>query len=349
MSAQKPLSSQELEKILLRRRRREAVEGLRLLSSVESNLSEGEETLISTASQASLSNTLLGHRAIPNPSPSPLFHPDNNRSAPTGELWLQTRRTRLQPSRSRRNARHRLVHPLTTGLKAALDKVVDTLIVLALILFSVTLGLWLYNTYLEPTLNHSDTPTSQVQGSWLWPVQGRLSSQEEAMPQAPLPFVPYSSTITLENPFVPVPTQAPGTAEPTRLLIPSIQVDTNVVEVTVENGAWQVAEYAAGYHRGSARPGTVGNTVISGPNGLYGAVFYQLHEISIQDEILVYAGRRLYRYVVEEKGSVWPYQVEVMAQTPTPILTLITCTAYDTQRLIVVARLDQQVPAGTGP
>ncbi|MBN1483954.1 MAG: sortase [Chloroflexia bacterium] len=169
------------------------------------------------------------------------------------------------------------------------------------------------------------------------------------MPQAPLPFVPYSTTVVVEDPFIPAPTPAPGTVMPSRLVVPRIQLDTPVVEVTIQDGIWQVAEYAAGYHRGTARPGAIGNTVISGHNGMHGAVFRRLHELDSGDEVLLYAGRRLYRYVVEGRQSVWPYQVEVMAQTPTPILTLITCTAYDTQRLVVIARLDREIPTEATP
>jgi sortase A len=233
-----------------------------------------------------------------------------------------------------------------------LARVVDALILLALVLFILAVGFWLYDTYLRPLLHRSGGVAEAQGGATLWPGQGYLSPPQE-LPSAPLPFVPYTTTqdaaTPVQNPYVPAPLPAPGTLLPTRLVIPAIGLDTPVKEVTIEDGVWQVAEYAAGYHRGTARPGTVGNTVISGHKGLYGGVFARLEELEPGDEVFLYAGPHLYRYIVEEKKSVWPYQVEVMAQTARPILTLITCTAYDMQRLIVIARLDRELSGEAGP
>jgi sortase A len=175
---------------------------------------------------------------------------------------------------------------------------------------------------------------------------GQLSSPAEAL-SAPLPFVPYSTTVQIQDQSIPAPTAAPGTETPTSLEIPSIGLRSGVVEVTIENGIWQVAEYAAGYHRGTARPGTLGNTVISGHKGMAGAVFARLEEVNIGDMVYLTAGSHEYQYQIIEKKNVWPNQVEVMAPTSTPVLTLITCTTYDMQRLIVVARLVQGYPGGT--
>jgi sortase A len=126
---------------------------------------------------------------------------------------------------------------------------------------------------------------------------------------------------------------------PQRLLMPSIGVDTPVTEVFIRNGAWQVADYAAGYHHGTALPGTRGNTVMAGHAGLRGGVFRDLGSLQTGDELIVEAGGWRYRYRVRDVRSVWPTQTEVMQPTPTPVLTLITCTAWDTQRLVVVADL----------
>lgn len=131
---------------------------------------------------------------------------------------------------------------------------------------------------------------------------------------------------------------------PQRLRIPSIQLDTPVYEVFVVDGAWQVAEYAAGYHHGTALPGTTGNTVLAGHAGLRGAVFRDLPALRTGDEIFLETGGWVYRYRVREMRNVWPTQVEVMDPTPTPVLTLITCTNWDTQRLVVVADLVDSRP-----
>ncbi|NJN19381.1 MAG: sortase [Oscillochloris sp.] len=131
---------------------------------------------------------------------------------------------------------------------------------------------------------------------------------------------------------------------PLRLVLPSINVDSAVKEVFVVDGAWQVADYAVGYHHGTALPGTIGNTVMAGHAGLRGAVFRDLGDLRPGDEAVIESAGWRYRYRIREMRSVWPTQVEVMAPTSNPTLTLITCTNWDTQRLIVVADLVDAQP-----
>lgn len=126
---------------------------------------------------------------------------------------------------------------------------------------------------------------------------------------------------------------------PVRLSFPGLSTTMDVREVFVVDGEWEVAEYAAGYHNGSALPGTIGNSVFSGHAGLRGAVFKDLGRLNPGDEVVVETARWRYLYRVRGSQSVWPTQVEVMDPTPTPTLTLITCTNWDTQRLVVVADL----------
>lgn len=347
MEEEKRLTATELEQLLQMRRRQEAVAGLRLLPLVPKTNDNGKDPRPKLAG-LSRPETRAPLPPIPMARPAPAPAPAGPGSAPA-EDWLQPPRAQLQPLEGRRPTRRRINHPLLRALKKGLDRAIDTLIVLVLILFVLALGFWIYDTYLDPLLRRmggANTPAGQ-RSTALWPGQGRLSSQEEAL-IAPLPYVPYSTTMAIQNPDIPPPTPAPGTALPSWLDIPAIQLSTPVVEVTVQNGVWQVAEYAAGYHRGTARPGTVGNTVISGHKGLAGAVFARLDELPVGALIYVTAGSHQYEYTVIEKKSVWPYQVEVMAPSSQPILTLITCTAYDTQRLIVVARFVREYAVDTG-
>ena len=131
--------------------------------------------------------------------------------------------------------------------------------------------------------------------------------------------------------------------QPQRLTIPAIGLDTPVVETFLVDGVWQVAEYAAGYMSGTALPGE-GNTALSGHAGLRGAVFRDRGRLRPGNLAVLDAGGWRYEYRVREALTVWPTQVEVLDPTVTPVLTLITCVNWDTQRLIVVADLVSAAP-----
>lgn len=168
--------------------------------------------------------------------------------------------------------------------------------------------------------------------------------------QATLPFVtdpahsgpPNASDAFLVPGYTP-PGRQGSAPQPLRLVIPVIGLDTPVVETFLVDGVWQVAEYAAGYMSGTALPGE-GNTALSGHAGLRGAVFRDLGRLRLGDIATVDAGGWRYEYRVREALTVWPTQVAVLNPTLTPVLTLITCVNWDTQRLVVVADLVSAVP-----
>jgi sortase A len=126
---------------------------------------------------------------------------------------------------------------------------------------------------------------------------------------------------------------------PHRLIIPDIDLDTPVIEVFVVDGAWQVADYAAGYLHSTGLPGDPGNMALAGHAGLRGAVFRDLGRLRAGADIFVDAGSWRYQYRVRDMRNVWPTEVNVLDPTLTPTLTLITCTNWDTQRLIVIGDL----------
>ena len=143
----------------------------------------------------------------------------------------------------------------------------------------------------------------------------------------------------LVAPEVPVPIPTPGPEQPTRIVIPAINVDARVVE----GDAWEQLKRGAGHHIGTANPGERGNCVISAHDDIYGEIFRDLNDLQLEDEIVVYAGAQPYRYKVVAKRIIEPTQVEVMDPTPDPVLTLITCYPYriDTHRIIIIAALVQ--------
>ncbi len=132
-------------------------------------------------------------------------------------------------------------------------------------------------------------------------------------------------------------------ASVTRVVIPSIDVDSKVVEVgweTVTSDAgkpvsvWQVAEYAVGQHRGSANPGAGGNIVLAGHVGGYGKVFKDLVKVKAGDLITLSSDGRDYVYRVDERlivkeEGVAPEQhaenARYIAPTTREVVTLVTC------------------------
>ena len=135
---------------------------------------------------------------------------------------------------------------------------------------------------------------------------------------------------------------------PTRLIIPALGLDVPIKEVFIVDDQWQVAEYAAGYLNGSGLPGVPGNLAMSGHAGLYGAVFANLGALNPGDDIFVDAAAIRYHYHLRTASAVWPNQTKVLDSTETPTMTLITCTNWDTQRLVAQADYvdSSPVPAG---
>ena len=145
---------------------------------------------------------------------------------------------------------------------------------------------------------------------------------------------------------------------PSRLEIPAIHVDTPVVELgwTTSKTAsgtifseWDVAEYAAGWHKNSAVPGEAGNIVMSGHNNILGSVFRELDQLKRGDEMTIYAGGVQYTYVVDEvlilpekHASAQQRQANVkyIEETPDARLTLVSCWPRDdnTHRIVVIAK-----------
>jgi len=132
----------------------------------------------------------------------------------------------------------------------------------------------------------------------------------------------------------------PGPRAPTRLAIPSINVDVTVVE----GDDWEQLKKGGGHHIGSANPGERGNVVISGHNDIYGEIFRYLEKVKTGDEVIVYASDQAYRYIVRAPPRiVEPDDVSVMYPTSKATVTLLTCHPYmvDTHRLVVIGELER--------
>ena len=178
---------------------------------------------------------------------------------------------------------------------------------------------------------------------------GRSSSQTNTAQAQSIEPAPPAQGPNLARPVV-------ETVLPNRLILPTIRVDIPVVELGWSNAQkdgqifseWEVAEYAAGWHKNSAAVGQGGNVVMSGHNNILGSVFRELDQLKRGDQITVWAGNQPFDYrvdkvmIVPEKYAS-PEQRKDNAKWIGPFddnrLTLVSCWPRDdnTHRIIVVA------------
>lgn len=144
---------------------------------------------------------------------------------------------------------------------------------------------------------------------------------------------------------------------PDKIEIPTIGLDSFVVELEWhparnDDGAvfseWDVAEFAAGWHKNSALLGEGGNLVLSAHNNIKGAIFRELDQLKKGDEVTIWSGEHRIRYFVNQVMIVPEKYAspEQRAENLTWIqpfnddrLTLVSCWPRNdnSHRIIVVA------------
>lgn len=225
-----------------------------------------------------------------------------------------------------------------------------------------------------PVVVHTEDEASEfglTQASNAGPVTIRMqptpATAPESAPAAPQPEQnPAPQTVADQQPAPPanpapaepeVPVQPSDNLGPTRLLIPSVGIDSEVVSVGwtvvqkdgLEYSVWQVADYAIGWHETSAQLGQPGNTVMAGHHNVNGEVFRDLVNVEVGDTVVAYANGQKFEYMVElktivkEKGEpvdVRRRNAQWIAPTDDERLTFVTCWPYtnNTHRVIVVAK-----------
>ncbi len=306
------LSIEELEQILIVKRRETRAERMRRLQEIgrlpaEAAIPHEDLTAISTADVA-------GSQA--------------------DSLVARQRPFDLEPLKGKKRAKTPRQHAPRTrwsrfrdGLLLALE--VGALLGLVVILAVSALNLKSMNDeYAQASLLPTGTPTPLAGGI--------LPGGHE--PPAEAGSVPAHLRNLVEGespPAIAIPT--PGPEAPTRIAIPAINVDALIVEGDLP----EQLKLGVGHQLGSANPGERGNMVLSAHDDIYGEIFRRLHELELGDEVIVYAGEQPYRYLVRAKQIVEPTEVSVLAATTKPVATLITCYPYmvDTHRVVIVAEL----------
>lgn len=219
---------------------------------------------------------------------------------------------------------------------------------------------------LKPTFTPApaETPTSTPSAD--------VEAATEMVPPGKTPTASPSPAST----ETPVPTSTPDTSSgpastaaaepPSRIVMPAINLDAPVTTMgwVVKEDAngqtyseWVVPPYAAGWHKNSALPGQIGNTVLSGHHNIYGEVFRYLVDSEPGDRATLYVGETPYeyivteKYIVKEKGVSYEQRLKNAAfigHTDDERLTLVSCWPYETNthRVIVIARpVDELVSA----
>jgi LPXTG-site transpeptidase (sortase) family protein len=128
------------------------------------------------------------------------------------------------------------------------------------------------------------------------------------------------------------------TQEPTRIIIPTADIDLSVQTAKIAYNTWEVSSTTASFGQGSAIPGTLGNTVIfaHARPGLFGT----LPQVTVGDQIHVFTSTDWFAYQVTEVLVVNPDDTQVIKYRNATELTLFTCIGrYDSHRLVIKATL----------
>lgn len=215
-------------------------------------------------------------------------------------------------------------------------------------LVAVLLGLWRTQTDLNEEL--AEVQQAEVQtvalpsptakpliGVGILPtghrfIEGALPVPEESgdIPEHLMPII---------NNYEAPPIPTPGPQQARRVQIPSIGVDSTIVEGAYD---WEQLKKGVGHQIDSAQPGESGNMVLAAHNDVYGEIFRHLDQLSPGDEIIVSTELQSYTYVVNDIKVVDPIDgVWVMAPTDHSSTTLISCYPYriNTDRIVVFADL----------
>jgi len=184
-----------------------------------------------------------------------------------------------------------------------------------------------------------------------------------APPTAEINAPAFQDLSTLPDYPIPTPTsipaevngQAPDDSPPNRILIPALGLDTVVKYVPFDGFTWLISglQNEIAWMGSTSWPGLGGNTGLAGHvtlrNGSDGP-FRHLDSLQANDIITVITDRNIYTYQVRQKQVVNDDDFSIIQPSQQPILTLITCTGWNSefghylQRLAVVADLVEMKP-----
>jgi LPXTG-site transpeptidase (sortase) family protein len=190
---------------------------------------------------------------------------------------------------------------------------------------------------------------------------------ESIQPTEPMIIMPPSQLDSLEKLpdfAVPTPTipassksgeKTPDTTEITRIVLPSLGVDTVVKYVPFDGRTWLIAglKQEVAWLGDTSWPGLGSNTALAGHVTLRtgeDGPFRHLDQLQPNDLVTLYTEEAIYTYKVRDKVDVGEDDLSVVRSTDKPQLTLITCTDWNSQikyytgRLVISADLTDVKP-----
>lgn len=139
-----------------------------------------------------------------------------------------------------------------------------------------------------------------------------------------------------ETPQVTSNTQA--TYQPILLEIKRLGIRTIVETQEVKASIWPETDRGVTFVKGTAIPGSVGNSVFYGHN--WSTLLGRLPNARIGDEVVVTMGNGSTKsFVITKTKIVSPNDTEVLDNTSFPRITLYTCTGFlDSKRFVAFAQ-----------
>lgn len=138
-----------------------------------------------------------------------------------------------------------------------------------------------------------------------------------------------------------------------RIVIPSLNVNSPIIFLTSnsEKSIQDALTKGVVHYYGTAEPGEAGNAFVTGHSsnfwwiqGNYNYIFANLDKLKKGDKVVVYHKGNKYVYTMRDSKIVLPEDTSVLADTESPILTLMTCTPPGTNWKRLIVRLDQTSP-----
>ena len=195
-----------------------------------------------------------------------------------------------------------------------------------------------------PAASRPFTPQVGLEDYW----GPTYTPEPETLPDFPIP------SPTIQN--TPGPNDQPQDISPvTQLSIPVLGVNAVVKYVPYDGITWLIAglQQEIAWMGDTSWPGLGGNTALAGHvtlrNGSDGPFRY-LDQLKTGDQIFIYTDENMYTYKVQDIFNVDPSDMDVVKPTDNSILTLITCSDWDSsselylERLIVVSDLTNVKP-----